>query len=475
MKTLKSGLIAFFVAALAALGGCGSYQSPSNVFLPKPVNTYEATDDGERLVGLSLSGGGSRAACLAAGVLEQLYRINVTVDGRSTTVLGELDYISSVSSGSIAAMDYCLNIEPEILDDPEKFNPFMQAMRRRMRRNFWQRHVWRSIYLFPMTILSATTMYSRILNLAEVYEEQIYDHQTYRRLFEKYRTRRAPKLFVNATDLNLGRKFIFTQLPSEAFQIARHNSDPVLKTKTFDTLGSDLAMYRVSHAVCASSSFPLIFNAMAVRGYSAGGAKAQDTYLMDGGLYDHTGVESLYQRFSNIIRRRIEAGEKDRIKGAVIVALGCSPRVDEASDFYFGSELNRTYDILLRRYKNPFLLDLDDRHLRMLREMVNRHNLISFEELASGRFYINVVQLNLHDLTDSDSLVEVLIDDQPVTVDVQKIRTHLRIDRSEAYALYDVARTLLTGEEYGVSSTVLPNRKTPVDAWLRDFFARGEQ
>jgi predicted acylesterase/phospholipase RssA len=65
-------------------------------FAPVP----EASPD--LLVGLAISGGGSRAATFAAGVLEALARIRVKDAGGERSVLEKVQYISSVSGGSLA-------------------------------------------------------------------------------------------------------------------------------------------------------------------------------------------------------------------------------------------------------------------------------------------------------------------------------------------------------------------------------------
>ena len=46
---------------------------------------------------LAFSGGGTRASALSYGVLEELRDTNVTIGGKSTRLLDEVDFISSVS------------------------------------------------------------------------------------------------------------------------------------------------------------------------------------------------------------------------------------------------------------------------------------------------------------------------------------------------------------------------------------------
>ena len=57
--------------------------------------------DRDALIGLAVSGGGSRAALFAAGAFEALSKIRMAPDRRS--LLEQVSYISSVSGGSMAS------------------------------------------------------------------------------------------------------------------------------------------------------------------------------------------------------------------------------------------------------------------------------------------------------------------------------------------------------------------------------------
>src|SRR5882672_6489874 len=69
--------------------------------------------DPEMLVGLAVSGGGSRAATFTASVLEELARqIKLSEGARQRSFVEYINYISSVSGGSLATAYYGLN-KPE--------------------------------------------------------------------------------------------------------------------------------------------------------------------------------------------------------------------------------------------------------------------------------------------------------------------------------------------------------------------------
>ena len=60
------------------------------------------------LLYLTFSGGGTRAAALSYGVLEELRKTEVVIDGKKRRLLDEIDGISSVSGGSFTAGYYGL-------------------------------------------------------------------------------------------------------------------------------------------------------------------------------------------------------------------------------------------------------------------------------------------------------------------------------------------------------------------------------
>jgi len=57
---------------------------------------------------LTFSGGGTRAAALSYGVLEELRKTEVVIDGKKRRLLDEVDGISGVSGGSFTAGYYGL-------------------------------------------------------------------------------------------------------------------------------------------------------------------------------------------------------------------------------------------------------------------------------------------------------------------------------------------------------------------------------
>ncbi len=70
---------------------------------------------------LAFSGGGTRAAALAYGILEELRDTTVVIDGQPRRLLDEVDTISSVSGGSFTSAYYGLYGERTFEDFKDEF------------------------------------------------------------------------------------------------------------------------------------------------------------------------------------------------------------------------------------------------------------------------------------------------------------------------------------------------------------------
>lgn len=101
---------------LALLAGCASrpINAPLDQFDPQAgyrpflLIPKRQNNDRSALLALSFSGGGTRAAALAYGVLEELRRTKVVVDGQRRRLLDEVDLITGVCGGSFTALSYAL-------------------------------------------------------------------------------------------------------------------------------------------------------------------------------------------------------------------------------------------------------------------------------------------------------------------------------------------------------------------------------
>src|SRR4029434_11184151 len=175
------------------------------------------------LVILAISGGGTRAAALGYGVLEQLRRTEVTVNGGKRRLLDEVEMISAVSGGTFPATYYALRGD-------KTFEEFETTV---LSRKF-ESELARRIILNPVNWfrLSSQTFGTSDL-FAEVYDETVFDHAT----FADLKKAGGPFVIVNGTDITSGARFSFTQ-------------------DQFDAICGDLMQVSLGRAVATSTSLP---------------------------------------------------------------------------------------------------------------------------------------------------------------------------------------------------------------------------
>ncbi len=329
-------------AALSTLlfilvAGCAHY--PLNVALQshEPRGGYRFDNliagDGNTdtvLLCLTFSGGGTRAAAFAYGVLQELRDTVVTAHGPARRLLQEVDCISSVSGGSFTASYYALFRDRTFQDFEPRF----------LRRDIQGELAGRMLHPVNWFRL-LSPHFSRIDLAAELYGETVFEATRFRDLI----TRSRPYIILNATNMALGSRFEFTQ-------------------DQFDFLGSDLAEYPIARAVAASSAFPVLLNPISLKnhpspeGFQVPPAVAnalgdaginprrylwaknlaayQDKtnrpylHLMDGGLADNIGLRAVTEAYTRgFIRRRLNDGA---IKSLAVIVVNARTDPPEAID-----------------------------------------------------------------------------------------------------------------------------------------------
>lgn len=257
---------------------------PSPEFVPDPA------DDGSMVVGLAISGGGTRAAAFGYGVLSGLDEVVVDRHPRRRTAVEDIRMISGTSGGAVTAAyfgykgkDYVDLRERFLLADAEK------------------------VLHSQISPLNLVRVYNGGANdrstFADWLDRNVFDGKTY----AAFRRDDAPIVWINASDIYNGTPFDFTY-------------------DTFAALCSDLDKVRIADAVAASAAFPVVFAPLVVStamppekcGYRQpewltraladpaasvrlkAYARALDTYqndpgvdyikLLDGGLTDNIGV-----------------------------------------------------------------------------------------------------------------------------------------------------------------------------------------
>ena len=220
---------------------CAHY--PVNPALPQPVNAsygyryanakLPRLDD--TFVILTFSGGGSRAAGFAYGVLRELEKTSMP-NGRS--MLDYIDVISSVSGGSFTAMQFGLKGKDGLDELKTSFlDQDIQGM------------LFKAAFLTPSNwVRLASPNFHRIDLAQELYDKVLFHDATYAQLLDTQRNAARPLIIANATELEISSRFEWTQ-------------------DQFDPICSDLSKVRVSRAVAASSAFPGLLSPMVVNSY----------------------------------------------------------------------------------------------------------------------------------------------------------------------------------------------------------------
>jgi NTE family protein len=200
----------------------------------RPELHTKSRSTGEIAFALAFSGGGTRAAALAYGVLLELRDTTVTLSGKQVRLLDEVDTISSVSGGSFTAAYYGLYGDRIFEDFEERF------LTRNVERDIVLRMLrpWNLVKLiFPF--------YDRSELAIDYYDKQIFDGARFADLEKS----KGPLIQINSTDLSAGGKFTFIQ-------------------PQFDLLCSDLTPIKIARAVTASSAVPVVFPAIVLRNFA---------------------------------------------------------------------------------------------------------------------------------------------------------------------------------------------------------------
>jgi NTE family protein len=333
------------VSTWVICAGCAGPFCPNGPLVdyqPEGGYRFDTLEPGENntddlFICLTFSGGGTRAAAFAYGVLQGLREVEVAARKGGTlsrNLLDEVDVISSVSGGSFTAMGYGLwregmfdgRFEKRFLKRNVELDLVLGALRPK------------NIIRLPFFILDSIDI------AATYYDQRIFDERTYADLLEQG-TR--PFIVVNAADVARRQRFQFTQ-------------------EDFDLLGSDLSSLPVGWAVAASSAYPILLSPLrlkyhpgdasssAIEGvmtapedlrsprryrwaaslipddgndevdpYAMDGERHKFLYLLDGGLADNLGLSHVIESYRlGAIRRRIEAGRVRRF--VVIIVNACS-------------------------------------------------------------------------------------------------------------------------------------------------------
>ena len=305
---MRSRLALGLVCAIVLAGCASSHYLP--VKRADVVGSCATTvPDRDLLVGVALSGGGSRAALFGAAGLEALATVR-TADG--APVLEKVSHLSSVSGGSLAATYYALKKpgrDVKMLNGDgtlsETYRAFFAQYRADLSQDFESALIRRQLLSFRWvnSALAART-------LAEILGDRLYGTARFEELSAREKAGDSPGLIVNTTLYNNGRRLAVTALPSEAFDYdffgdlerslqARGRAleaSPVMEERwkllrpmTPIEIGIDPCQTHLNGVAAASAAFPPLVGPITMR------IGQEDVYWHagDGGLYENQGVETL--------------------------------------------------------------------------------------------------------------------------------------------------------------------------------------
>jgi NTE family protein len=232
--------IVLVLAALVLLAGCAT--RPVNPPIDRVAadhgyrfQTRQAGDrDPSTLVVVAFSGGGTRAAAFAYGVLEALRDTRIGGPGpRQRRLIDHVDIVTGVSGGSFTALAYGLYGE-RLFDEFEA-----RFLKRDVQGELLRRVA--SPWHWPAL---ASTGYGRSEIAAQLYDEWLFGGATFGDLARAS----GPLVIASATDISTGARLSFLQTD-------------------FDLICSDLSAVTLSRAAAASSAVPLILSPVTLNNY----------------------------------------------------------------------------------------------------------------------------------------------------------------------------------------------------------------
>ena len=233
-------LMLWFLLVLA-LAGCASRPinapitqvDPKSGYRPHLLMQKRQNNDPHMFFVLSFSGGGTRAAALSYGVLEELRRTDVVVNNQNRRLIDEVDLITGVSGGSFTALAYALFGDRLFSEYEERF----------LKRDVQGALFWRTLNPFNWwKFIGGSAGRSELA--AEYYDEILFEGATFGDLLG----RPGPVAIATGTDISTGSRLAFFQ-------------------NDFDLLCSDLNKVNLSRAAATSSAVPVALSAVTFNNY----------------------------------------------------------------------------------------------------------------------------------------------------------------------------------------------------------------
>lgn len=450
-RGITLGVILIAVSLFAT--GCLHYPINPRLQQYNPDTGYRGKNMGEPgnsdklLLLLTFSGGGTRAAAFSYGVLEELKKTGVTIEGKKRRLLDEVDGISSVSGGSFTAGYYGLFGE-RIFDDFE---------RRFLKKNIQGALVVRTL-LSPVNWVRFFSPYFDRSDLAaEYYDKQVFDDGTFGDIAE----RKGPMIVMNATDMITGIRIPFSQ-------------------DSFDVLCSDVSRFPVARAAAASSAVPIVLTPITLRNYAGScgyqmpepaekSLQERDTsswqyqqlklvmpyldakrkpyiHLLDGGLSDNLGLRAVLDRVISLgdVWTTLKYAEQEDVNKVVFIVVNAEKAISNEKSLLgtspgLKSMLKSSSTLSITRYNFETIMLLRA-SMKQWKEEVQRNRCkggsISTKPGACGDIQFYLIEVKFDALPDEEERTYFT-----------KLPTSFKLSDEEVDKLRDAAHRILTQSE----------------------------
>jgi len=317
-----------------SLVSCASVLEPDNVAISEVDESQgyrrlaltRQADIGDTLIMLAFSGGGTRAAAMSYGVMQELRDTTVDFDVGRASILQEVDTISSVSGGSFTSAYYGLYRDKLFTDYESDF------LRRDVQSNLIKGLINPANWFRGMF-----SGFDRTEMAIDYYDQFVFRGAT----FSDMHRNGPPYIDINATDLTNGLRFTFSQ-------------------ELFDLICTDLGSFSVARAVTASSAVPVAFPPVVLKNHAANcdvsdtvewsilenvqaetatqeqlveGLKSyrdftnrQYIHLVDGGIADNLGLRTMIDRAQGLGVRRVKARAGDLPRDVLVILVNAETK-----------------------------------------------------------------------------------------------------------------------------------------------------
>ncbi|KGQ70828.1 patatin [Chelonobacter oris] len=448
--------LSLFSVCLLSACSLVNYQPVKTIGQVKPEQGYRMLQQisrpsgSENFIILMLSGGGTRAAALGYGVLEQLAQTKIKGDDRGESLLDNIDMVYGVSGGSVLAAYFALYGKQTIPDFERKF----------LRLDF-QNQIIKQVFSFSNLPRLTSPQFGRGDLLQEQLNQTLFKEATFSDLEKR---RKGPFAVISATDMTIGQRLNFTQ-------------------EFFDIMCLDLGNLQIARAVAASSAVPLVFAPLTLNNNGGNchfqmppdmrqameqesGAGMRDktreeykqmisdyqnsrerpfVHLIDGGLTDNLGLRSLLDMGDiygqDLLYKKVTEGD---IRNIVVINVNAqnqiSSDIDKTADVPgIGDVVNAVINVPIDQYSLE--------SLRRFRIFTDDWNEKLGKRNHDKRVTLHFVSLNLKDLPQSALRDEVL-----------NISTSFYLPPKNVNQLKQAAKMLLQqSEEYRQALQVLAN------------------